>query len=233
MLSSAFILGFLGSFHCVGMCGPIAFMLPLDRNNPVKKVLQVMAYHAGRFISYASVGAVFGILGRGFFLSGYQQQLSITVGVIMILTVVLPSVLLKKMNITGPWVMVIGKVKSALGKQFKKRSFSSLFTIGLLNGLLPCGLVYMAVFGALALGNPVQSALYMVLFGLGTLPLMSVAAYIGNFLNVTTRKRIQKLVPVFVAIIGVFFILRGLGLGIPYLSPSNMSLTVMQAPNCH
>lgn len=233
MVGSAFILGFLGSFHCVGMCGPIAFMLPLDRTNPVKKAIQVGAYHTGRFISYALVGAIFGLLGRGFFLSGYQQQLSITVGIVMILSVVLPTAFLKKINITVPVFSVISKIKWALGKQFKKRSFTALFTIGLLNGLLPCGLVYMAVFGALALGNPLQSALYMVLFGAGTLPLMSVAAYIGNFLNVTTRKRIQTLVPVFIALIGVFFILRGLGLGIPYISPSNMSLTVQATSNCH
>ncbi|GLB48899.1 sulfite exporter TauE/SafE family protein [Neptunitalea lumnitzerae] len=233
MLASAFILGFLGSFHCVGMCGPIAFMLPLDRNNQVKKFLQILSYHTGRFISYATIGAIFGMLGTGFYLSGYQQQLSIFVGVLMILTVITPQHLLQKVRITQPIYKLISKLKSALGKQFKKRSFSSLFTIGLLNGLLPCGLVYMAVFGALALGNPIESGLYMVLFGMGTLPLMSVAAYLGNFLNVTTRKRIQKLVPVFIAIIGVFFILRGLGLGIPYVSPSNMNLMVKEAPTCH
>ncbi len=233
MLASAFILGLLGSFHCVGMCGPIAFMLPLDRNKPVKKFLQIMSYHSGRFISYASVGAVFGILGTGFYLSGYQQQLSIAVGILMILAVIVPNATLQKTGITKPIFKAVSSVKSALGKQFKKRSFSSLFTIGFLNGLLPCGLVYMAIFGALALGNPVESALYMLAFGLGTLPLMSVAAYLGNFLTITTRKRIQKMVPVFVAIIGVVFILRGLGLGIPYISPSNMSLMVKEQPNCH
>ncbi|GLB53266.1 membrane protein [Neptunitalea chrysea] len=233
MLISAFIIGFLGSFHCVGMCGPIAFMLPLDRSNHVTKFFQIMSYHMGRFLSYATIGAIFGILGTGFYISGYQQQLSITVGILMLLTVIIPQSTLQKVSITKPVYKLISKLKSALGKQFKKRSYSSLFTIGLLNGLLPCGLVYMAVFGALALGNPVKSALYMVLFGLGTLPLMSAAAYIGNFLNNTIRYKIQKLVPVFIGIIAVFFILRGLGLGIPYISPSNINLMVKEAPNCH
>ncbi|SFU33316.1 hypothetical protein SAMN05216480_101803 [Pustulibacterium marinum] len=233
MFASAFILGLLGSFHCVGMCGPIAFMLPLDRDKPLKKFFQILSYHFGRFTSYASVGAIFGILGTGFYLSGYQQQLSIAVGILMIIAVVLPTKTLQKTGITKPIFKAISNVKSALGKQFKKRSFSSLFSIGFLNGLLPCGLVYMAIFGALALGKPIESALYMIAFGLGTLPLMSAAAYLGNFLTIATRQRIQKLVPVFVAIIGVFFILRGLGLGIPYVSPSNMSLMVKAQPNCH
>lgn len=233
MLFSAFILGFIGSFHCVGMCGPIAFMLPLDRKNPVKKFLQIMAYHSGRFISYATVGAIFGLLGRGFFLSGYQQQLSITIGILMVVIVLLPKGILNQIQITKPVYRFISGVQAKLGKLLKKRNVSALFSIGILNGLLPCGLVYTAVFGALAVGSPLKSGLYMILFGVGTLPLMSAAAYIGNFLNAGLRKRIQKVVPVFVVMVGVFFILRGMGLGIPYVSPAKISLMVKATPDCH
>ena len=105
-------------------------------------------------------------------------------------------------------------------------------TIGYLNGLLPCGLVYMAIFGALATGNAWEGSLYMALFGLGTVPLMTTAIYLGNFLTKTIKQRVLKLIPAFVVVIGLLFIIRGLGLGIPYLSPSNM-VTVEQASAAH
>lgn len=233
MWYTAFILGLLGSFHCVGMCGPIALMLPLDRKNPTKKFFQLMSYHLGRFSSYTIIGGVFGLLGTGFFISGYQQQLSIIAGCIMIATVIIPSKLLQKFALGKPIYKLISSVKNKLGKQFKKKSFKALFSIGFFNGLLPCGLVYLAVFGALALGNPAYGALYMFFFGLGTLPLMSIAAYLGNFISSGVKTKVQKLIPVFIVVVGALFILRGMGLGIKYISPSNMSLIVKAEANCH
>ena len=117
----------------------------------------------------------------------------------------------------------------------KQKNPTTFFTIGYLNGLLPCGLVYMAVFGALAIGNAWQGSLYMAMFGLGTIPLMTTAIYLGNFLNKTIKQNILKVIPVFVVIIGLLFIIRGLGLGIPYLSPTK-SVTIEQINseiNCH
>jgi len=105
-------------------------------------------------------------------------------------------------------------------------------TIGFLNGFLPCGLVYMAIFGAIATGNALQGSLYMALFGLGTIPLMTSAIYLGNFLNVQVRQRIRKAIPVFVAVIAGLFILRGLGLGIPYVSPKPIAETVSAEMEC-
>lgn len=232
MLASAFILGFLGSLHCVGMCGPIAFVLPLHRNNPSKKFTQLFIYHFGRLLSYATLGLLFGIIGKGFFISGLQQNLSIAIGILMIIMMLIPYKYFQKYNFSKPVFKLISKVKSALGARLKNKSYSSLFSIGILNGFLPCGLIYMALFGAIAMGSPEKSSMYMLLFGLGTVPLMSVAAYIGNFLSTIIKKRIQQLIPVLVVIIGLFFILRGLGLGIPYISPSNINLIVKSTPDC-
>ncbi|WP_224484868.1 sulfite exporter TauE/SafE family protein [Robertkochia aurantiaca] len=232
MLWSAVILGFLGSLHCVGMCGPIAFVLPLDRDKPVRKFIQIMLYHFGRILTYGMLGLLFGLAGRGLFVSGLQQRLSVIIGILMILAVLIPLGNRYKSKMLGPLYSLIGQVKQQLGKRLHKRSFTSLFTLGLLNGLLPCGLVYMALFGAIGLGHAAESSLYMALFGLGTIPLMSGAAYMGNFVSVKTRQRFQKAIPVFVVIIGIFFILRGMGLGIPYVSPSDMHLMVKAGPDC-
>jgi len=108
-----------------------------------------------------------------------------------------------------------------------------LFIIGLLNGILPCGMVYVALFGAIAMQSESLGVLYMVLFGLGTVPMMSSVIYINSFLTIPVRNRIQKVIPYVAVLIGILFILRGLGLGIPYVSPSNMSLFVQETPNCH
>jgi len=91
MLFSAIIFGLLGSFHCIGMCGPIAFMLPVNRTNNTKRILQVSFYHIGRLVTYGILGLLFGFLGKGFYLFGFQQYLSIIIGVIMILMIVLPK----------------------------------------------------------------------------------------------------------------------------------------------
>ncbi|GAA4961572.1 sulfite exporter TauE/SafE family protein [Algibacter aquimarinus] len=233
MLLSAIILGLLGSFHCVGMCGPIAFMLPVDRTNQVKKISQIGIYHFGRLIAYSLIGLVFGLIGKSLFIFGYQQQLSIIIGILMILVVVIPQKTFNKYNFSKPIYNIISKVKSALGLALKKKTMDTFLTIGFLNGFLPCGLVYMALFAAMASGNAASGSLYMAVFGVGTIPLMTTAIYFSHFLKGTARQRIQKAIPIFVVIIGALFILRGLGLGIPYLSPTPVYDLVSNNMDCH
>lgn len=233
MLYSAFFFGLISSLHCIGMCGPIAMMLPIDRDNQAKKVTQIVTYHLGRLSAYATIGLVFGLLGKGFFLAGIQQKLSIFIGVAMIIVILIPEKKFAQYNFSKPVFKLISKLKATLGSQFKNRSYKSLYTIGLLNGFLPCGMVYVALFGAIAMQSPSFGVLYMLLFGLGTVPMMSSVVYLNSFLSVPIRNKIQKAIPYVAVLIGVLFILRGLGLGIPYVSPTNMSLFVQQNPNCH
>ncbi len=219
MLLSAVIMGLMGSFHCVGMCGPIAFMLPVDHNKPAKKLLQVFLYHLGRLTSYSILGLIFGFLGKGLYVFGIQQRLSIIIGVLMITVILIPYKTFSKYNFSKPIYSLLSKVKSRLGKELQKKSPDTFLTIGLLNGLLPCGLVYMALFGSIATASPWLGALFMVLFGVGTIPLMTSAVYFGSMLKGSAKKSVQRLIPVFVVLIGLLFILRGMGLGIPYISP--------------
>lgn len=220
MLASAFVLGLLGSFHCVGMCGPIAFMLPVDNTNQIKKITQISIYHIGRLLSYSIIGLIFGLVGKGLYIFGLQQQLSIVIGAIMIILVLIPYQTFNKYNLSKPLFKVISKIKTSLGKELQKKTPDTFLTIGFLNGFLPCGLVYMAVFASIATANSITGSLYMLFFGLGTIPLMTTAIYFSQFLKGNIRQRIQKAIPIFVVLIGILFILRGLGLGIPYVSPS-------------
>ncbi|HLW13958.1 MAG TPA: sulfite exporter TauE/SafE family protein [Flavobacteriaceae bacterium] len=224
MLLTAFLFGLLGSFHCIGMCGPIAFMLPVDRQNRARGMWQTSLYHIGRLLTYTLIGVLFGIIGSSFQLFGLQQGLSIAMGVLMLLVLVIPVRVFNKYNFSKPIFKWVGKLKNALGKELKQKKSDTYLTIGFLNGFLPCGLVYMAVFGAIASGSAWSGGVYMLLFGLGTVPLMSFAVYLGNFLKGKARQRIQRVIPVFVAIVAILFILRGLGLGIPFISPEAVEL---------
>lgn len=223
----------MGSFHCVGMCGPIAFMLPVDHNEPAKKLFQVFLYHLGRLSSYSLIGLIFGFLGKGLYVFGLQQRLSIIIGVLMIVVILIPYNTFSKYNFSRPIYSFLSKIKSQLGKELQRKSPDTFLTIGFLNGLLPCGLVYMALLGSIATANPWLGALFMALFGLGTVPLMTTAVYFGSMLKGAAKKTVQRLIPVFVILVGILFILRGMGLGIPYISPGPVTEVVDSTQECH
>ncbi len=233
MVYTAFLLGLMGSLHCVGMCGPIAFMLPLDRSDRFKMSFQVLVYHIGRMAAYALLGLAFGFFGKGLNVFGAQQYLSIGMGILMILAIVIPQNKLNTYRVSKPIYSIISKIKSQLGTLLKKRTADTFVTIGFLNGFLPCGLVYVALFASVAMASPLEGSLYMLLFGLGTVPLMTSAAFLGKLLKTPARKRIRQLIPIFVVLVGVLFILRGLGLGIPYVSPKPMTDVVGTQIECY
>ena len=145
MFITALIFGLLGSFHCIGMCGPIALVLPVHHNNTFQKGLKIILYHLGRILAYGSIGFLFGWLGKGLYLSGFQQRLSILIGLAMIASILIPSGILNRLSITQSSYVFIGKLKSSLAQQLKKKDAKALFSIGFLNGFLPCGMVYIGL----------------------------------------------------------------------------------------
>ncbi|PDS24340.1 sulfite exporter TauE/SafE family protein [Flavobacterium branchiophilum] len=233
MFFTAFIFGLLSSLHCIGMCGPIALMLPVDRHNEAKRVLQILTYQTGRLTAYSLMGLLFGLLGKGLYLAGLQQRLSIFIGIAMILFFLIPEKKINAIPFLKFFFIFISKIKSKLGQQFKQKTYKSLLSIGFLNGFLPCGMVYSALFGAIAQQNVVHGMLFMCCFGLGTIPLMSGVVLFQNWITLSVRNKIQKIIPIIGICIGFVFILRGLGMNIPYISPSNMQLFIQENANCH
>ncbi|PKP44889.1 MAG: hypothetical protein CVT95_10300 [Bacteroidetes bacterium HGW-Bacteroidetes-12] len=217
--SIAFFIGLLGSLHCVGMCGPIAFALPLKKSSKLYQVFGAVIYNFGRIITYALLGFIFGFFGQGIKLASSQQFLSIAIGVILIASVFFPLSWLNKLNPNNKIIQLIGSVKQQLGLLLRSSKPFNLLRIGLLNGFLPCGLVYTALGGAIATGNTQEGVWFMVFFGLGTLPLMFLAVQFANFVSLAFRNKIRKIFPFLLVLIGVLFVLRGLNLNIPYLSP--------------
>ena len=227
-ITTALILGLLGSFHCVGMCGPIAVALPINNQSWWSRIAGTFLYNIGRAITYAALGAVFGVLGEGIQLGGFQSWISIAMGLIMIISVLFP-VLFRNTRLLDKYIYgYVNKLKMYLRPLLKNSSLGSLFVIGLLNGLLPCGLVYVALAGAIATGGVVSGALFMFVFGLGTLPLLAFVTLAGNIISGSFKSKINKLIPLVIVIIGALFILRGLNLGIPYISPPAKKLHIQQ-----
>jgi sulfite exporter TauE/SafE len=224
---TAFLTGLLGSFHCAGMCGPIALATPVVGNTTYSKVQSKLVYNGGRLVTYSLLGALFGAFGWGLKLAGIQQWISIGAGVLIIASVVFSSGLLQK-NIGIPFRFLQG---NRIGKLFREQKYSSLFTIGLLNGILPCGFVYVGLIASVATQGIAEGALFMFLFGMGTLPMMFAVSMMGQFLTQSARFRINRLMPLITIIIGFVFILRGLNLGIPYLSPQ-LSHQQTEIENC-
>ncbi len=204
----AFLTGLFGSMHCVGMCGAIALSLP------TRSFVGSFLYNAGRIFTYTLLGLLFGSFGKGLDLLGMQQSLSIFLGGVIILGVFLPQ--FTKITLFNK---AFFRLKQSFTPFFKKKSHFSMFAIGSLNGLLPCGLVYLAIIGSVVQADAQEGALYMFFFGLGTLPMMQLLGIYKHLLGVEWRRRIFKMMPLFVFFLGVLLIFRGLNLGIPYISP--------------
>jgi sulfite exporter TauE/SafE len=215
----AFILGLMGSFHCVGMCGPIALALPVHNLSTVKKVIGIALYNIGRLFTYFSIGLLFGFFGLGIKIAGLQQSLSITAGVLMILFLLFPRLNSLFGSQFGFFFHLTSKAKTKMMLLFREHKMTSLFSIGFLNGFLPCGLIYTALIGALAIGSDLGGGFFMLAFGIGTLPLMLLVLIARDVLPVSFRNFINKASPYLVGVMGIALILRGLDLGIPYLSP--------------
>ena len=219
LLITAFIMGGIGSLHCVGMCGPLALSLPVINNTHFSKFISALLYNLGRMATYAVLGALVGLIGASLALAGFQQGLSIVLGSAIILVLLWPkqSLVLKSNQTIQLW---FAKIRAWLGQLFATKKYQSVFFIGLVNGLLPCGLVYMALAGAVATTSVLKSSLFMAAFGLGTLPLMWSVSFFGSFINIQTRVVIRKAYPYLVFGMACLLILRGMGLGIPFISPT-------------
>ncbi len=227
LILSALGLGFASGFHCIGMCGPIALSMGLTKKQATNFYLQNLTYQFGRITTYALLGAVLGIIGQGFQLAGFQRYLTIAVGIVLI-TMAVFSFGGKDFASKLPFLSsVLFKVKMKLSKLLQKADYRSRYATGLLNGILPCGMVYMALTASIAAGGIVPGAAFMALFGLGTLPFMFLVVVVGNLMTSALRLKVLKIVPVMMIILGGLFVVRGLELGIPYVSPKKASMQVI------
>jgi sulfite exporter TauE/SafE len=225
---TAFLLGLVGSLHCAGMCGPLALALPATGRTRASFLLGRLNYNLGRILTYSLLGAVVGLVGESLALAGLQRWVSLAAGLAILLGLIASS----RYALDTPAVRLVSWLKSGFARLLQQRSLSSLLVLGLLNGLLPCGLVYAACAGAVAAGGFFSGTQYMLAFGLGTLPMMLGLGLVGKQLHWVIRFKFQRLIPASLLLLSSLLILRGLALGIPYLSP-NLSDAPGKHAACH
>jgi len=229
VLIEAFLIGILGGVHCLGMCGPIAFILPSLATHPSRQWIGILFYHFGRIGAYALMGALAATFGRLIFFHTYQQFTSILVGCFLLFGILVYIISHQRRSFKlVSWMNA--KLKHAILFFFKKKYISSFMMIGFLNGFLPCGLVYVALVGAIALGHAWQGAIFMMCFGLATFPWLFSVSFFKKWITHQRMSRIRRFIPVFVIATSLLLILRGMNLGIPYISPK---LSSNQSVSCH
>ncbi|ASU31955.1 sulfite exporter TauE/SafE family protein [Mucilaginibacter xinganensis] len=218
--SIAFFIGLFGSVHCIGMCGPLAFAVPSFHSRWLLVVADKIIYNLGRIVSYSLLGLLFGFIGRQLWMFGLQQGISLASGMLIILAGLsrLYKVRLKDKNILSIFLLPINRLLS-----YALKHKAGHFIVGVLNGFLPCGFVYLALVGAINTTTPLAATQFMFWFGMGTFPLMLLATVSSGFVGPVVRRRINRTMPYLMVCLGFWFILRGLNLNIPYLSPQKQT----------
>ena len=213
------MIGIAGSMHCAGMCGPIAVALPTSEGSRGRYVTGRLLYQFGRILTYMTLGMLAGFGASAIALSGYESVVSITAGVLMIVTAVMQILWHRSLIPTGPVMRVTAPVRTSMRRLLTRNSLAAMAGIGLVNGLLPCGLVLSAVFGSAATADPVGGAVFMAAFGIGTLPIMTVLSLGGGWITKRMTGATKLAMPIIALLLGTVFVIRGMHLGIPYLSP--------------
>ena len=212
----ALALGLVGSLHCAAMCGPLMLALPVPTAGAAGFLAGRTIYQLGRVSTYCLLGILAGWAGQTVLLAGAQRWLSISLGIAILLGLLFS----RKVALAAPVIQLVGYLKRAMSAQLRQRSFRSLALLGALNGLLPCGLVYVALAGAVARGTPAGAVAYMALFGLGTTPTMLAIGLSAKMFPASWRLRFRSAIPAGLCLVAGLLILRGMGLGIPYVSPT-------------
>lgn len=213
----AFYIGLFGSVHCIGMCGPLAFAIPVSHSQWWRVIADKLVYNFGRLVSYTLLGFLIGLLGRQLWLAGLQQDVSIVSG-LLIIAAGLSRLMKARFGQSRFLSVLFSPVQRTLA--FALNHHYGHLVVGILNGFLPCGFVYLALAGAVNTSSPIASAQYMFWFGAGTFPLMLLATVGSGYIGPVFRRRVNKGIPVLMIFLGCWFLLRGLSLDIPYLSPA-------------
>ncbi|MBB1284988.1 sulfite exporter TauE/SafE family protein [Flavisolibacter sp. BT320] len=220
IISAGFIMGAVGSLHCIGMCGPLAMALPLGNRSAGGRLTGGVLYNIGRVLTYTWLGLVMGLAGGFLITPKIQSTVSLAFGTAILLYLCLPATVKRSLSKSSKAQGFFMTLRTQLGKLLSTPTNSSLFGIGMLNGLLPCGMIYIALTSSFLTGSSVNGGLFMTAFGLGTVPAMLSAVFFGSFVSQQVRMRLRKTIPVFMACMAALLVLRGLNLGIPYISPA-------------
>jgi len=229
MYWTAFLLGLAGSLHCVAMCGPLMLALPLGRAERWQVAGQTLVYQLGRISTYSLLGLLFGLLGKGIALAGFQQALSIFAGCLMLVAAFF-ALEWERAALSVPGMRSLTRwVQQRIGLLLRRHPQGAALGVGILNGLLPCGLVYAGIAGAISMTSGWGGSAFMSLFGLGTLPLLFILMFSGQRLGAAWRSRLRFVQPALLVLAGALMLFKGLHLDLSLFE----SAVPKALPDCH
>ena len=174
-------MGLAGSLHCAGMCSPLA--MAITNSNRVALRNRII-YNLGRITTYGLLGAVVGTIGYLLPWNGFQNIFSVVFGVVLIVMAAIGITGFQIPVVTPGVLKFTALLKQSFTKFLQHKSSATLLLMGGLNGLLPCGLTFLALSFCLAVATPFEGFIHMLAFGAGTLPVMlclvSVVGFIAN-----------------------------------------------------
>ncbi|MCY4780703.1 sulfite exporter TauE/SafE family protein [Sphingobacterium sp. UT-1RO-CII-1] len=223
----AFFMGLFGSVHCAVMCGPLLVAINGNHSFSWASAFRKLLYQIGRILTYGFLGVILGLFGNIAIIQGWQQYFSLFVGLILFAIGCFQLFGKQSKAFAEFQTKAIQPFAKMMGKWLYRPGGS--FIAGILNGILPCGMVYMAIASAMNADSIANSFFFMIFFGLGTLPLLLVFSFAGSFPKLMFKRGFSKFIPILYLLMGAWFILRGANLDIPYLSPL---LNVEGAMNC-
>lgn len=225
MIAMAFGLGFFGSWHCLGMCGPIALGVKPFAPNFISKIFSALSYNFGRVISYSLLGLIFGLFGSMINIAGAQQWLSILAGVFLIILFIVSMDIEHYLYRFKPFKHAIVKIQHRVARLHSRKGSNQAMNIGLINGFLPCGMVYLALAGAVMQGTTTGGIQFMFIFGLGTIPALFILMSIEQFFKDKIKLvRLRNVLPVLQLFLGIYLIYRGLAIDFPEALDFNLAI---------
>lgn len=226
------MLGLASSLHCIGMCGPLSLAMPVAGLPSRQRYINLLLYQAGRIITYVSIGLLAGLIGRGVLLAGYQQMISVLAGLIVLIAAAGYYIgkRARPFSFLNGFYVAISQLVLRMINRAGSPGGALLF--GMTNGLLPCGMVYIAAVTSISYGSILYAGSFMFFFGMGTLPAMMIMAVAGRRFIGSRHGWLRKLSPLVITTVGLLLLLRGLNLNIPYLSPAFDRLG-QEAVSCH
>jgi sulfite exporter TauE/SafE len=221
-------LGLAGSLHCIGMCGPLVLLFPLNGTSKMFGLLNSLIYQLGRVFIYVLLGLLFGAVFQIIDLKYFERYFSIGIGIVFFVLWVREV----SMKIKTSQNSLHSIILNLFGKVMQSKSYFGMFLGGMMNGLLPCGLVYGALLAAFGTGTTQGSMIFMLGFGLATIPSMILLSFFKNTITINFRQKLSKMLPWWLFILGIWFLLRGLNLGIPFISPKFTGIHGGQSSCC-
>jgi sulfite exporter TauE/SafE len=218
---AGFVLGLAGSMHCAGMCGPLVAALPSPEHRSASFMAGRIAYNVGRVSTYAIMGVVVGLGGSVLSMAIHGMTISVVSGVLMIMLASAQLLLHRSIPMPAFVYRLLQPMRKHLAIRMQHNRIAALVGVGMLNGLLPCGMVTAALVGAAGAGSALNAAGFMTAFGMGTAPMMMALAVGLPMATGRWKNRFRTAAPIVALLLGVFITVRGMGLGIPMLSPAS------------